>query len=487
MISSSLIHRRVKILATAGPSLSSKEELKKAIQSGANVIRLNFSHGKTEEHLSKIKNIKDLSKELQVPIGILQDLQGPKIRIGQFKEKFIDIKEGQKVFLFFSDSKEYQETRQDHIPMDFKPLFSACQPENKILIDDGLLELKVNRLLENKIECLVLNGGRLKDKKGIHFPEISFPMLDPLTSKDLKDLEFGLSQSVDYVALSYVRTAKDITKLRNLIEKKNKHSKIIAKIEVSESLNHLEEIIRLSDGVMVARGDLTVEVGQTQLPRIQKKIIKACNRLRRPVITATQMLDSMVENPRPTRAEVTDVANAVLDGSDALMLSQETATGKRPFDCIKTMSDIVLDVERNEDDYYYNFSFQEKSLNVSDSIGASACFLALKVKASAIICLTTTGQTATVISSFRPKAKIIAATHQIETLNRLSLIWGIQTIFIKPYKKEGEAMTQVEELLLKNHVLKKGDKAILTLGLPVLSKAKTNSLRVYIIGSKLPS
>lgn len=482
MISSLVLNRRVKIVATAGPSLDSKKTLKKAIQNGVNVIRLNFSHGKKEEHLKRIKKIKELSKELQTPVGIIQDLQGPKIRVGSFQKDCIKLTEGEKVFLFSQESSEYKEKRKEYIPTDFKSLVSVCKKGTRILLDDGMMELVVHQVLNHKVECIVVYGGFLKNRKGMNLPGVSLPM-KALTQKDLKDLQFGLSQFVDYVALSFVRTGKDIQLLRNLIEQQSKKTKIIAKIEVAESLKHLKDIVLLSDAVMVARGDLTVEMGQSQLPRIQKKIIKLCNTLKRPVITATQMLDSMVKNPRPTRAEVTDIANAVLDGSDALMLSEETARGDRPLGCIKTMNDIILEVERNED-YYYNFSLHSKSMNVSESIGASACFLALKVKASAIICLTTTGKTATAVSSFRPKAKIIAATNNLETLNRLSLIWGIQTFFIQSYEKEGEAMAQVENILLKNDLLKKGDKVILTLGLPILSKAKTNSLRVYVIGSK---
>ncbi|MCM2281669.1 MAG: pyruvate kinase, partial [Bdellovibrionaceae bacterium] len=253
------------------------------------------------------------------------------------------------------------------------------------------------------------------------------------------------------------------------------------KIEMLEAVDNLEEIVRLSDAVMVARGDLAVEVGQTLLPGIQKQIVHICNKIGRPVITATQMLDSMVENPRPTRAEITDIANAVLDGSDALMLSAETASGKYPFKCIRTMHEIISEVERTGT-YYYNMTLDAEFFSVAEAIGASACLSALKLNASAIVCLTTTGRTASIISGFRPKARIIAVTHILPTLNRLELIWGIQTLTIDPYHSSDEAMDQIEEMLLKYGLVKTGDKVILTLGVPVLERGKTNALRVYTIG-----
>ncbi|MEK7356103.1 MAG: pyruvate kinase, partial [Bdellovibrionota bacterium] len=258
-------------------------------------------------------------------------------------------------------------------------------------------------------------------------------------------------------------------------------TRIIAKIEMLEAIDNLEEIVRLSDAVMVARGDLAVEVGQTRLPQIQKQIVKLCNRIGTPVITATQMLDSMTENPRPTRAEITDVANAVLDGSDALMLSAESASGKYPFKCIQTMHEIISEVERNGD-YFYNMSLDSEFFSVAEAIGAAASLSALKLNASAIVCLTTSGRTASIISSFRPKARIIAVTHILPTLNRLELVWGIQGLGIDPYTSSDQAMAQIEEMLIKYGLVKTGDKVILTLGLPVLERGKTNALRVYTVG-----
>ena len=315
----------------------------------------------------------------------------------------------------------------------------------------------------------------------MNLPGVQLPM-ECLTSKDMEDLDFGLKNKVDYVALSFVRSADDIRKIHQIIQERNSDTKIIAKIEMLEAIDNLEEIVSLSDAVMVARGDLAVEVGQSLLPGIQKRIIRLCNRLGCPVITATQMLDSMVENPRPTRAEVTDIANAVMEGSDALMLSAETASGKHPFKCIRTMHEIILEVEKNERAYYeISVDPETQFINIPEAIAASACLSALKLQASAIVCLTTTGKTATLISSSRPRSRIIAMTHLEETLNRLELTWGIQTFKIDPYLSTDEAMVQVEALLLSYNLVKAGDQVILTLGVPVRENSKTNSIRVYTV------
>jgi pyruvate kinase len=470
-----LADRRAKIVATIGPATSSREKLKQAIQSGMNVARLNFSHGKHSEHLEVIQNIRELSKELKAPVTILQDLQGPKIRVGFFDRGFIELIEGNKVII----SSLIQKGEDGLIPSDFPGIHLVCKQGTKILLDDGLLELLVDKVVEDKVYSTVVTGGILKDRKGMNIPGVNLPV-DSLTEKDFKDLEFGLKQKVDYVALSFVRYGSDIKKLKELIKEKKSSAKVIAKIEMLEAIENLEEIVDLSDAIMVARGDLAVEVGQSQLPSLQKKIIRLCNKKRKPVITATQMLDSMVENPRPTRAEITDIANAVIDGTDALMLSAESASGKYPFKCISTMHEIISEVER-DGDLYYKLTFEDKFNEVAESISASACLSAYKLDATAIVCLTSSGKTATLISSMRPQCKIIAVTDVLETLNRLELVWGIQTFTIRPYHSTDEAMEQIEDLLLKYGLVKNGDKVVLTLGMPVLEKAKTNSMRVYTI------
>lgn len=471
-----LSERRVKIVATIGPSTNTRENLEKALLAGMNVARLNFSHGTHEMHAGVIESLRDLTQSWSAPVSILQDLQGPKIRVGKFEGGMIELTEGEKVFVTNRDIIG----KPGLIPTDFKALPSTVTAGQKILLDDGLIELRVLSTSGTEIECEVTYGGPLKDRKGMNVPGATLP-IEALTPKDLRDLEFGLSKNVDYVALSFVRQGSDIERLRDLISRSHPSTKIIAKIEMLEALHNLEEIIALSDGVMVARGDLAIEVGQTQLPGMQKRIIRLANALNKPVITATQMLDSMVSNPRPTRAEITDVANAVIDGTDAVMLSAESASGKYPFRCIRTMHEIIVEVEKTQEDLYWNISLEEEFLEVPDAIATAASLTAMKARAKAIVCLTTTGKTATLIAGSRPRCPIIAITHQLEALNRLELVWGIQTYKIRPYQSSEEALTEVEELLSKIGLVNKGDKVVVTMGTPVRQRAKTNSIRVYTV------
>lgn len=471
-----LADRRTKIVATIGPATRSRDNLRKCLLSGMNVARLNFSHGTHDDHLQVVRHLRELSEELKAPVTLLQDLQGPKIRVGRFEGGAIEIKEGETVTVTTEDILG----KPGLIPTDLKSLPTSVRKGMKILLDDGKLELRVEEVDGPRIKAVVEYGGILKDRKGMNVPGAQLPV-DCLTEKDLKDLEFGLAHEVDYIALSFVRKGDDIRRLRELIKDRSPNTRIVAKIEMLEAIDNLEEIVRLSDAVMVARGDLAVEVGQTVLPAIQKQIVAICNTIGRPVITATQMLESMIESSRPTRAEITDIANAVLDGSDALMLSAETASGRYPFLCLRTMHEIISEVERTGT-YYYNMTLDAEFFSVAEAIGASAALAALKLNASAIVCLTTSGRTASIISSFRPKARILAVTHILPTLNRLELIWGIQTLKINPYHSSDEAMSQIEEMLLRYGLVKTGDKVVLTLGVPVLERGKTNALRVYTVG-----
>lgn len=473
-----LADRRAKIVATIGPATKSEAALEKAIRAGMNVARLNFSHGTHPEHLEVIHSLRKLSRELKAPVTILQDLQGPKVRVGRFEGGSIEIKPGE--IVRFTTAQILG--KPGLIPSDFKELPAACRPGVRILLDDGLMEVHVLSVDGEEVEAKVIFGGILKDRKGMNLPDVSLPV-DAMTEKDLADLEFGLAQNVDYVALSFVRHGRDIRRLREIIDARKSPAKIVAKIEMLEALENLEDIVRLSDAVMVARGDLAVEVGQSRLPGFQKRIITLCNQVGKPVITATQMLDSMVENPRPTRAEITDVANAVLDGSDALMLSAESASGKYPFRCIRTMHEIIVEVERNEEKYY-KISLENEFLSVPASIAASACLSALKLNASVIVCLTTSGKTANIISGFRPRAKIVAVTEQLEVLNRLELVWGIQTLGIQSYKTMDDVLVQVDQLLVQYGLAKTGDRIILTLGQPIENGSKTNSLFVHTVGAE---
>ncbi len=470
-----LSDRRVKIVSTIGPSSSSLEVIESLIESGINVARLNFSHGTHEDHHSVIEKIREASGRLRAPITLLQDLQGPKIRVGKMKDGELELLENQEVVI----SHDFEVGEKNQIPSDFKELPGSCRPGQQILLDDGLIELRVLSVEGSHVNCKVIFGGILKDRKGMNIPGANL-QVGCMTEKDHKDLKFGLEARVDYVALSFVRRGDDIRELREIIDRENPNVRIIAKIEMLEALENLEEIIRLSDAIMVARGDLAVEVGQTQLPAIQKRIIRLSNDYGRPVITATQMLESMVKNPRPTRAEVTDVANAVLDGSDALMLSAETASGAHPSLCVSTMHDIIREVERTGE-HYYKMDLRPEYLSVAEAVAESACLTAMKLGAKAIVSLTTSGKTARLISSYRPRAKILAVTHHNSTLNRLELVWGIQTLAIEPYRTAEKAMQKIEEHLLSCGIVKKGDKIVLTLGLPLMERGTTNSVRVYTV------
>lgn len=471
-----LANRRVKIVATIGPASKEKENLKHLIEAGVNIVRLNFSHGTHEEHAKVIQYVRELSQELQASVGILQDLQGPKIRLGKMTNGAVEIKDGQKLQI----TTENILGTNTRIPTDLKSLPMDCKVGQKILIDDGLIELKVlSTDKKANVECEVIYGGIVKDRKGLNIPGAQLKV-DCLTEKDLADLQFGLEQKVDYIALSFVRQPEDMKRLRSLSVPVNPNVRLVAKIEMLEAIENLTAIIEESDAVMVARGDLAVEVGQAFLPGLQKKIIKESNRLHKPVITATQMLDSMVVNPRPTRAEVSDVANAILDGSDALMLSAESASGKYPRKCVETMHEIACEVE-NKSTIYYKYRSKEKYSASSDAIAESACLVAQKLEAKAIICLTTTGKTATMISSFRPDVPIIGVSHLDHTSGRLELVWGIHTFQIEPYATSQEAMDKVEQMLLKYGLVQAGDRVVLTLGYPVMERAKTNSLRIHRI------
>lgn len=476
----SIADRRTKIVCTIGPASSSPEMLEKLLLAGLNVARLNFSHGTHEDHFKVLTTLRELSRKHHAPITILQDLQGPKIRIGKVKNGSIELKDGQKIVVRVGD----EVGDENLLFTDFKSLPTDVTAGNSILLDDGNLEFRVDAVKNGDVHATVIFGGELKNNKGMNLPGAKLTV-DCLTEKDLRDLEFGLKNNVDYVALSFVRRPEDIKRLREIVNSKSKHTRIMAKIEKMEALDNIEEIVLNCDAIMVARGDLAVEAGQSHLPGMQKNIIRLCNLLGRPVITATQMLDSMINHPRPTRAEVTDIANSVLDGTDAVMLSAETASGKFPVKCVETMDEIIREVERTSV-RYYQMRFQDEFLSVADSIAESACLSAMKLNASAIICLTTSGKTATMISRARPKARIIAVSHLDETLNRLELVWGIQSFNVPPYNDSDKVMHDLEEKLLGLGLCKQGDRVILTMGVPVMERGTTNSIRVYTIKDNTP-
>ncbi len=468
---------RTKIIATIGPASSTKSIIRSLIRSGANVLRLNFSHGTQEDHLNRIRMIRSLSKEFNDPIGILLDLQGPKIRIGEVKDGSVHLKVGQKLTItthIMIGTNQKISSSYQNLPRDVKK-------GDVILIDDGNIELRVLDMKEDEVVTQVLHGGILKSKKGINLPDtnVSVPSL---TEKDLDDLAFGLTHHVDWVALSFVRKADDIKELREIICKKGKWTKIIAKIEKPEAVENIDAIIEASDGLMVARGDLGVEIPMEQVPLIQKQIVRKCNMAAKPVIVATQMLESMIQNPRPTRAEASDVANAIMDGADAVMLSAETAAGNYPALAVRSMARIIKSVEDNID-WIFDKNFENDKNSgtfYNDRVLATACQLAEDTHARVITGMTVTGYTAFNISKHRPKASIIIFTGNKTLLSQLALVWGVRAYFYEKFESTDDALNDIQEFLIKNDLIKHGDVYITTGTIPVSSRKRTNTVRLNI-------
>lgn len=473
----SLSIRKTKIVATIGPASSDPAILKQLIQSGLNVARLNFSHGEFSQHQATVKMIREISEELAAPVGILQDLQGPKIRLFDFTGEQTVVP-GDKLTLTDNTG-----TGSGKFKVDLPNLHKFVEPGQSIFIDDGIIELKIQDIKKKDIFCEVIYGGTLRPRKGVNLPDAHIP-IESMTEKDIKDLELGAKLGFDYVALSFVRASSDIVKLKTRLEKLGSLARVIAKIEKKEAIDNFDAIVDESDGIMVARGDLSVEVGQVHLPTIQKNLIKICNQKGKPVITATQMLDSMQVNSRPTRAEITDVANAVLDGSDALMLSGETAFGKHPVRSVQTMHDIICEVEKQPQIYNRFKNHKKDQSTVPESIAISAVLCAKQLEARTIVCMSTTGRTAQMISKYRPKAKLVAVTAKSEALCKLELNWGVQTLKMTHYTDTEEAIAKIEALLVDNNIIEEGDHVVLTMGVPVAKGQKTNAVRVFTVGSQ---
>ncbi len=471
--------RRTKIVATIGPSTASEDNLRELIIAGVNVFRLNFSHGTHESHRSTFALINRLNKELDLNTAVLADLSGPKIRTGETEEgKSILLIKGETVTLTTEDFK----CRPGVISLNYQHFAEDVQPGEQVLLDDGKMMLQVLET-DNKttVKAQVIQGGSLSSRKGVNLPDTNL-RLPSLSDKDLDDLDFIMTNlDVHWIALSFVRKASDIEALRSRIKQYNNTSqpRIIAKIEKPEAVNNIEEIIKASDAIMVARGDLGVEIPIEKLPVIQKKLVKLANAASKPVIVATQMMEGMIENLRPTRAEVTDVANSVLDGADAVMLSGETSIGKYPVETVETMNRILLDVENYEDLYYktgHNPPATERT--ISDSIIISACDLAHKVDAKAIIAMTYTGYSATKLSSHRPRAGIFIFSSDKHLLNTLNLVWGVKAIFYEDFSNTDLAMAKMRDILLEMKYLEKGDYLINISSIPMGQPGKTNMLKL---------
>ena len=439
------------------------------------IARLNFSHGTHEAHLDVIRNIRAASKKIGKPVAILQDLQGPKIRVGTFKDGVIDLAPG----ATFSITSRDVEGDEHIVSTTYKELPSDVKIGDELLIDDGLLKIAVISKTEDTVACRVVIGGKLKNNKGINLPGVNVSA-PSLTEKDTENLFFGLQNDVDYVALSFVRKPEDILHIKEIIRSNQKDTPVIAKIEKPEALDCIDRIIAISDGIMVARGDLGVEMKTEEVPPIQKRLISLCNKAGLPVITATQMLDSMVQNPRPTRAEASDVANAILDGTDAVMLSAETASGNYPIETITIMKQIIKLIEKDTPtDYVRRRRAAGDSMMLQDGIAGVSCNLGEMLGVDAIVSITLTGAMSRLIAKYRPHIPIIAVTHSERVLRQLNLVWGVQGLILPDLKNNiDDSVNEVKKALIGAGFLEKGSKFVITAGLPFNSRGPTNSVRV---------
>jgi pyruvate kinase len=474
----SQVHGKSKIVCTLGPATTGVDMLTKLITAGMDVARLNFSHGTHDDHSRALEDVRAAAKQSGVPLAVLQDLQGPKIRVGELAQPFIDLVAGRETTITTDEIAGTAE----RIPTSFKNLPADVAPGEIILLDDGKLRLRVLEVRGHDVRCMVTTGGRLSPHKGINLPGV--PVSAPsFTEKDLRDLDFGIAQEVDYVALSFVRRAEDIRLLRQEIAARVNDGippLIIAKIEKPQAIDDLDNIIAEADGVMVARGDLGVEMPPEDVPLLQKMIIKKCNSAGKPVIVATQMLESMINSPAPTRAETSDVANAVLDGCDAVMLSGETSVGKYPVDAVEIMNRIILKVESEQHGLQRVLAQPlGKAEGRHDALGRAACILAEQMDAAAIVAVTHSGQTARVLSRYRPDPAILAITLSPKVLRQLNLVWGVRGIEISDLDVNSDkALEQVQARLLKVGAASVGQYVVILAGQPLFARGSTNFIKV---------
>lgn len=467
---------KTKIVATIGPASSSREVLKQMILQGLDVARINFSHGAYEDHEQVIKHIRDINLELGTNTSLLADLQGPKLRVGEMENGSVDLIAGEKITI----STVKQIGTNKVIYTNYKKFATDVTAGESVLLDDGKLLMRV--LETNKTDtviCEIIQGGPLSSKKGLNLPntKVSLPSL---SEKDLLDLEFALSHDVDWIGLSFVRNAADVSALKAIIQKTNKHAKVVAKIEKPEAVEQIDEIIRLTDAVMVARGDLGVEIPLQSVPLIQKMIVKKCVNASRPVIVATQMMESMITNSTPTRAEVADVANAVLDGADAVMLSGETSVGKFPVDAIRIMNSIIWEAEKYGDLYYHEELPTEvdEQRFMTDSVCYSACRLAARVKATSLVTMSFSGYTGYRISSWRPNAMIYVFTSNKRIITQMNLVWGVQVFFYDKMVSTDQTIADIRFFLKKNGYTKEGDFIIHLASTPIAEQGMTNMIKL---------
>lgn len=473
--------RKTKIVCTIGPTSDSLEIMKNLIEAGMNVARLNFSHGTHEEHEARIKRLRQAAAETQQVLAIMLDTKGPEIRTGYMQGDRITLKEGLRVMV----TTEEITGDANRFSINNSQLPRAVAPGDTIMIADGMLHLEVVSSTDTEIECKVIIGGELGNQKNVNVPGVTLD-LPALTEKDIKDIHFGIDQGVDLIAASFVRRASDVLAIRRILESREADIHIISKIENGEGVNNLEEIIKVSNGIMVARGDMGVVIPAQEVPLIQKKIIEKCNRVGKPVVTATQMLDSMIRNPRPTRAEASDVANAIFDGTDAVMLSGETAAGKYPLEAVRMMARIA---ERAEEALDYKSLLLKRTAEMprttTDAISHATCTIAQDLGAAAIITSTKSGFTARMVSKYRPKAPIIAVSPDERVIRKLCLVWGVRPLGVAEIQSTDEMIKQAVDTSLAEGMIKCGDLLVITAGVPVGVPGTTNLIKVHIVGEVL--
>jgi len=467
--------KRTKIVATIGPASNTKEKIMQLAEAGANVLRLNFSHGTHDDHKKVIATIREINEETNFNLCTLQDLQGPKIRVGLVKNNGVELEDGQKLIITTED----MEGTSDRISTVYKGIVDDVKHGDVILIDDGNIELKTESVSGNEVITTVVHGGVLKSRKGINLPDsnVSAPSL---TEKDIEDLNFGLDHGVDWVALSFVRRSEDIVELKERIDKAGKDVKIIAKVEKPEALKNIEAIIEEADGIMVARGDLGVEIPMHEVPLWQKKIVLRCNKAAKPVIIATQMMESMIENPRPTRAETNDVANAVMDGADALMLSAESAAGKFPVESVNKMAETISAVEREADSIYnkYYEDHVESSTRGNDLLIRGACQMAESIQAKALVCMTKSGYSGFRMAMHRSRSEIFLFTNNKKLIHSMNLVWGVKTFYYDNHDNIDLTLEQIQKRLVEIGHLQKGDHFVNTASMPQHWHGHTNMMKV---------
>lgn len=469
-----MLINKTKIVATIGPASSDEKILEGIIEAGVNVCRLNFSHGTHEEYKKVIKAVRNINKKKNLATAILGDLQGPKLRIGDVENGEIELNSGNEITLVATEIVSTQK----QLYVNYPQLLNDVKPGSIILIDDGKIALKALAINKKEIKAKIIQGGVLTPNKGVNLPnsEISMPCL---TEKDFIDLAFILENNLEWIALSFVRSPEDILKVQKIVAKKNKKSRVIAKIEKPEAIKKINEIIKIADGIMVARGDLGVEIPMQNVPIIQKEIVRKCRKASRPVIIATQMMESMIENLSPTRAEVNDVANAVMDGADAVMLSAETSLGKHPIAVIKAIHKIVAKSETFDEIYHhYKIPSSDNNRYISDSVCFNAAKLAERVSAKAIVTMSFSGYTGLKISSYRPKANTFVFTANKAILNTLSLIWGVRGFYYNKFESTDDTISDIKKKLKRENLVKSGDLIINLTSMPISEKGQSNMLKL---------